>query len=67
MNVWIVGELQPDLEHRWQLCGIYTTHHAAVAACIGPNYFLGEVPLNVAAPDEPTLFPNLEFPKGGES
>jgi hypothetical protein len=66
-TVWVVGQLKPDSEQRWELCGIYTTSPAAIGACIGSDYFIGQVPVNVAAPDEPTPFPNTKFPKGGES
>ena len=66
MSVWIVGQNRPELDHRWELCGIYTAKEKAVAACLDESYFIGTVPLNTPAPDESTVFPEFEYPKGGD-
>jgi hypothetical protein len=63
-EVWIVGQQRPELDHRWELCGIYTSKAKAVAACLDASYFVGKVPLNKPAPDESTEFPESQYPRG---
>jgi hypothetical protein len=67
MNVWIVGQLRPDLHHRWEICGIYREKPDAVAACRDDSYFIGNVPLDTPFPEESTVLPEFEFPKAGEA
>ena len=67
MNVWIVGQLRPELDHRWELCGIWTEKEKAVAACRDGSYFIGKVPVDTPFPEESTVLPEFEFPKAGEA
>jgi len=67
MEVWIVGQIRPDLQHRWEICGIWREKPDAVAACRDDSYFIGKVPLDTPFPEESTVLPEFEFPKAGEA
>lgn len=61
-ELWVCGQNRPDLPHRWELCGIFTTEEKAVARCLDASYWIAPLPLDVDAPEAPTPIPRSRFP-----
>jgi hypothetical protein len=51
-DTWIVGRVVSDDGTRWEFQGVFDEEQLAVAACIGPRYFVGPAKMNAALPDE---------------
>lgn len=47
MKVWIVGVDSGE----WGFGGVFSSEEKAVAACKGPNYFIGPATLDEEVPD----------------
>jgi hypothetical protein len=55
-TLWFVGQLRysngNETPSSWELQGVFSTRDLAVAACRNPNYFIAELKLDAALPDE---------------
>jgi hypothetical protein len=63
-EVWILGHVlsREPIPYSWELCGLYSTRAAAIAACGGrPDCFLAPLQLDAAPPVGTKTFPRCEW------
>lgn len=60
MKVWIVGQRRGA---DWEFQGVFDSHEAAVAACVGDDYFIGPAILNEQRKDSPEKWDGAYFPR----
>lgn len=60
MKLWIVGKLTEW--PAWELVGVFDSEAAAVAACLGPSYFVGPATLNEPTGPETQDWPEAYHP-----
>jgi len=64
LTLWVVGQYraETDAGNVWDIQGVFSTREKALAACRGPNYFIGPIKLNEELPDETVEWPGREWP-----
>lgn len=65
MKIFIVGQItcyEPG-KMGWELAGVYSDQAKAEAACKDDRYFVGPVELDVALPEETTVWPGAYYPR----
>jgi hypothetical protein len=60
VNLWVVGQLKDD---DWDFQGVFSSEEKALAACKGPEYFVGPCTLDQEAPEETVDWPNGYLPR----
>ena len=62
MPLWIVGEACEPEPLAWRFVGVFDDEDLAVAACMGPNHFIGPAVLNERLAEEPEAWPGAYYP-----
>lgn len=62
MDVWIVGQINPENYKEWDFQGVFSSEALAVEACINSNFFVGKATMDVALATESTPWPNAYCP-----
>lgn len=64
-TLWIVGQEKASAEAwDWEFQGVFESDALAVAACQGPNWFVGPAILNEEIGSETLVWPGIVYPHG---
>ena len=63
MDVWIVGQVNPEDFKEWEFQGVFSTEELAIEACINSNFFIGKATVDVTIPIESIPWPGAYCPK----
>jgi hypothetical protein len=60
-KVHVVGQIRHETEKGqvWDLQGVFENRNEALAICVKPEYFVVEIEVNKALPDEVVHFPTF--------
>lgn len=67
MELWIVGQVKSPDGKVWEFQGVFGSEELAVAACKGPDWFVGPAVLNNQLASEPIQWPGCFRPIKVES
>ena len=64
MELYVVGQINPDNHLEWELQGVFDDIVRAEAICIDDNYFIGPIELNQVISVATTDWINAYYPRG---
>jgi hypothetical protein len=67
-TMYVVGKFlsETDRGTAWEIEGVYDDRKRAESACIGLNFFVGPIPLNISVGTDGAVWPNCYYPMSVE-
>jgi hypothetical protein len=63
MTVWIAADVKSDDGLVWELIGVFDSAEKAESACTEYNHAYFPIEMNLIAPKESTIVPDVKWPK----